>query len=138
MTTSDHSFLAIARCFSRTKLDFGSKFLLCTQFGLFSVLYFALRIASVRILGAGRMLESKAVIMIDAKMIETQMVADARCAKTCWGLQPGPAPGPGLIGYHLCCLSRHRVENFKMQLRLAPRCLWYLVQLLFTFVQHPF
>ena len=78
--------------FSRTKLDFGSKFLLCTQFGLFSVLYFALRIASVRILGAGRMLESKAVIVIDAKMIETQMVADARCAKTCWGLQPAPPP----------------------------------------------
>ena len=47
---------------------------------------------SVRILGAGRMLESKAVIMIDAKMIETQMVADARCAKTCWGLQPAPPP----------------------------------------------
>ena len=65
---------------------------LLPQFGLFSVLYFALRIASVRILGAGRMLESKAVIMIDAKMIETQMVADARCAKTCWGLQPAPPP----------------------------------------------
>ena len=109
MTTSDHSFLAIARCFSRTKLDFGSKFLLCTQFGLFSVLYFALRIASVRILGAGRMLESKAVIMIDAKMIETQMVADARCAKTCWGLQPGPAPGPGLVGYHLCPVTVWRI-----------------------------
>ena len=47
---------------------------------------------------------------------------------------PRPRPGPD----RLPSLSRHRVENFKMQLRLAPRCLWYLVQLLFTFVQHPF
>ena len=72
-------------------LDYGV--ILYTQFGLFSAqIYFVHRIASVRILGAGRMLESKAVIMIDAKMIETPMVADARCAKTCWGLQPAPPP----------------------------------------------